>query len=320
MSAFTPRFSVIIPNFNHAATLSQAIDSVLAQSYPAHEIIVIDDGSTDDSRLLLERYAGRIRAIYQDNAGVSAARNRAVESAEGDWLAFLDADDVFLPDRLKQHADWIREEPDLDFLLAEQESRTPDGRLLNRFLAESSAGRLLIAENPDQQRMRMTPRHFEALVADGFGEIRTLSLPRAKFLEVGGFPEDCQIGEDLHFFIRLYAASSKAGAVRQVLATYLIHEGSTLRRNPVRTMELFVETLDSLAPAIRSAPMPIRKGYVEKCRHTRLSLAYAYLRAGRRADAIRGVLPSLMKQPGLRTLRDVLSVCRGFPGQAAQGR
>lgn len=320
MSASSPRFSVIIPNFNHAASLAQAIESVLAQSYPAHEIIVVDDGSTDDSRSVIDRYAGRVRAIFQDNAGVSAARNRAVENAEGDWLAFLDADDVFLPDRLKQHADWIREEPDLDFLLAEQESRTPDGRLLNRFLAESSAGRMLIAENPEESRMRMTPRHFEALVADGFGEIRTLSVPRTKFLEVGGFPVDCRIGEDLHFFIRLYAASSKAGAVRQVLATYLIHEDSTLRRNPVRTMELFVETLDSLEPEIRDAPMPIRKGYVEKCRHTRLSLAYAYLRAGRRADAIRGVLPSLIRQPGLRTLKDVLSVCRGFPRQVAHGR
>lgn len=316
MSPLPTRFSVIIPNFNHAASLPQAIESALGQSHAAHEIIVVDDGSTDNSRSVIEKYAGRIKAIYQDNAGVSRARNRAAQAATGDWLAFLDADDIFLPDRLKQHAEWIQEEPELDFLLAEQESRTPDGRLLNRFLAESRAGRMLIAENPGLSRLRMTPRHFEALVADGFGEIRTLSVPRKKFLDIGGFPEDCHIGEDLHFFIRLYAASSKAGAVRQVLATYLIHQDSTLRRNPVRTMELFVETLDSLDAELRNAPAPIRKGYIEKCRHSRLSLAYAYLRAGRRADAIRGVLPNLMKQPGLRTLRDVLSVCRGFPRQA----
>jgi glycosyltransferase involved in cell wall biosynthesis len=320
MSASAPRFSVIIPNFNHAASLPQAIDSVLAQSHSAHEILVVDDGSTDNSRAVIESYGPRVKAIFQENRGVSAARNHAARLAQGDWLAFLDADDVFLPDRLKQHAEWIQEEPDLDFLLAEQESRTPDGRLLNRFLSESAAGRMLIAENPGAARMRMAPRHFEALIADGFGEIRTLSVPREKFLAVGGFPEDCRIGEDLHFFIRLYAASSKAGAVRQVLATYLIHQDSTLRRNPVRTMELFVEALDSLAPEIRHAPQPVRKGYLEKCRHSRLSLAYAYLRAGRRADAIRGVLPSLMKRPGLRTLRDLLSVARGFPRPVPQGR
>jgi glycosyltransferase involved in cell wall biosynthesis len=279
----------------------------------------VDDGSTDDSRAVIESYAGRVHAIFQENAGVSIARNRAAQAASGDWLAFLDADDVFLPDRLKHHADWIRQEPDLDFLLGEQESRTPDGRLLNRFLAESAAGRMLIAENPGQSRMRMHPGHFEALIADGFGEIRTLSVPRAKFLETGGFPERCRIGEDLHFFIRLYAASSKAGAVRQVLATYLIRPDSSLRRNPLQAMELFIQTLDLLEPELRDASPAIRKGYVEKCRHSRLSLAYAYLRAGRKADAIRGVLPNFLKRPGLRTLRDIVSVCRGLRPRPALG-
>jgi glycosyltransferase involved in cell wall biosynthesis len=320
MPSTYPRFTVIIPNFNHAGSLSQAIDSVLSQTYAAHEIIVVDDGSTDDSRTVIEKYSGQIRAVFQENTGVSSARNHAARIATGEWLAFLDADDVFLPDRLKLHADWISDEPDLDFLLGEQESRTPDGRLLSRFMAESSAGRMLIAADPHATRLPITPVHFEALVADGFGEIRTLSLPREKFLAVGGFPEQCRVGEDLHFFIRLYAASRKAGAVRQVLATYLIHQESTLRRNPVRSMELFIEALDSLAPELCNAPVPIRKGYTEKCRLSRLSLAYAYLRVGRRVDAIRGVLPSFTRQPGLRTLKDVLSVCRGFSRQPVHQR
>jgi glycosyltransferase involved in cell wall biosynthesis len=315
-----PKFSVIIPNFNNVATLASAIESVLAQSHAAHEIIVVDDGSTDESRSILALYQDRVRAIFQENAGVSTARNRGAEQATGDWLAFLDADDVYLPDRLKLHAEWIMDEPDLDFLLAEQESRAPDGRLLNLFLSESRAGRMLLAENPGQSRMPMRLAHFDALIADGFGEIRTLSVPRNKFLALGGFPPERRIGEDLHFFIRLYAASSKAGAVRQALATYYIHQDSVLRRNPVETMECFVDTLDSLQEHMRRAAMPIRHGYEEKCRHSRLSLAYAYLRAGRRIDAIRGVLPNFLRQPGFGTIRDVLSVCRGFPGQAEHGR
>ena len=83
-----PRFSVIIPAFNAAATLARAVKSVLAQSWPAHEIIVIDDGSSDDTLQVAREFSYRVRLIHQSNAGVSVARNRGVAAATGDWLAF----------------------------------------------------------------------------------------------------------------------------------------------------------------------------------------------------------------------------------------
>ena len=85
--------SVIIPCYNSGTHLAQAIDSVLAQTCPASEIIVVDDGSTDDSPAIMARYGDRIRVVRQANAGLPAARNAGIQAATGEWLAFLDADD-----------------------------------------------------------------------------------------------------------------------------------------------------------------------------------------------------------------------------------
>ena len=100
----SPTFSVIIPNYNNGSTLARAIRSVQAQTYPAHEIIVIDDGSSDDSAAVAAQFAGQIIYVKQPNSGVAVARNHGAQRATGDWLAFVDADDEFTPDRLAAHA------------------------------------------------------------------------------------------------------------------------------------------------------------------------------------------------------------------------
>ena len=90
-----PRFAVIIPAFNASATLRQAVDSVLAQTYAPHEIIVIDDGSTDTTAEVARSYGARVTLISQGNSGVSAARNAGARAASGEGLGFLDADDWY---------------------------------------------------------------------------------------------------------------------------------------------------------------------------------------------------------------------------------
>ena len=94
--------SVIIPTYNRAEHVTKAIDSVLAQTYTDYEIIVVDDGSTDNTKELLLPYMDRIRYIYQENAGVSAARNNGIRAASGRWIAFLDSDDIWFPDKLSR--------------------------------------------------------------------------------------------------------------------------------------------------------------------------------------------------------------------------
>lgn len=95
-----PLVSVIIPTFNRAATLRRTVDSALAQDYQPIEVIVVDDGSADSTWEVLASYGDRIRAIRQENGGPSSARNTGARVARGEWLAFLDSDDVWLPDKI----------------------------------------------------------------------------------------------------------------------------------------------------------------------------------------------------------------------------
>jgi glycosyltransferase involved in cell wall biosynthesis len=94
--------SVIIPTYNRAEMVCAAVDSVLKQTYPNIELIVVDDGSTDDTTDALMRYGSRLRLIHQDNSGPAAARNRGAEIADGDIIAFLDSDDLWLPDKIEK--------------------------------------------------------------------------------------------------------------------------------------------------------------------------------------------------------------------------
>lgn len=95
-----PTVSVVIPCYNGAKFLRETLDSVLAQTYPVLEVLVIDDGSTDDSAAIAESYGSPIRVIRQPNQGESVARNRGIDEAKGDWIAFLDADDLWNPNKI----------------------------------------------------------------------------------------------------------------------------------------------------------------------------------------------------------------------------
>src|ERR1051325_2823539 len=127
-----PTISVVIPVYNGADTIARAIKSVLEQTYSPLECIVVDDGSTDDTGKVVASFGARVGYLRQANAGVSAARNAGVSRARGDWLAFLDADDWYYPDRLRWHANWIARDPSLDFLTGDYEYRQPDGGLISR--------------------------------------------------------------------------------------------------------------------------------------------------------------------------------------------
>lgn len=113
MSSKIPFVTVVIPSFNAERYILQAIDSVFHQTCGTFEVIVVDDGSTDQTRSMVERYGALVRYEYQRNAGPSSARNRAIELATGDFVAFLDADDVWHPEKCAVQVARFTERPEL---------------------------------------------------------------------------------------------------------------------------------------------------------------------------------------------------------------
>lgn len=109
-----PNVSVIIPAFNGDRFIAEAVESVLNQTYQDYEIIVVDDGSTDRTQQVLEPYSNYIRYVYHPNQGVAVARNRGIELAQGEFIAFLDQDDVFLADKLAVQIALFEQNPELD--------------------------------------------------------------------------------------------------------------------------------------------------------------------------------------------------------------
>jgi glycosyltransferase involved in cell wall biosynthesis len=180
-----PLVSIGIPVYNCERFLGEAIESVLAQTYEHVEVILVDDGSNDHSADIVRSFGSRVRYCYQTNAGIGAARNRAVELATGELLAFLDADDRWTEDKLAIQVAALQADPSLDMVFGQV-----------RQLRNGPEWELGIREekcNPDDLVGGMVPG--------------AMTVKRASFSRVGPFREDCKIGE----FIDWYARASDMG-------------------------------------------------------------------------------------------------------------
>lgn len=189
--------SCIIPVFNGEAFLWDALESVFAQSLPPGEVIVVDDGSIDATAEVVRRFGDRIRYFRQENAGPAAARNRGVEMASGELVAFLDADDIWLEQKLARQAQRFAERPDLEISIT---------HVRNFWVAELRA---------EEERMQDHPLAASAL--PGYVP-QAMMVRRHVFETVGLFNEDLRVGEDSDWFLR----ASDCGAVLEVLPDVLV--------------------------------------------------------------------------------------------------
>lgn len=193
MSDELSRISVIVPVFNHEAYIPMALRSAIEQSFPAHEIIVVDDGSTDGSAAAAAEFPG-VKVLRKANGGIGAARNTGLRAASGDAFAFLDADDIWHPEKLRVQREAILRRPDLDMVF-------------------SMARQFLSPDLSEEERKR---RKLDQEVVPG-RIIWTMLIRRKSFEKVGEFREDLRSAE----FVDWYARAQSLGLVDDMLPDIL---------------------------------------------------------------------------------------------------
>ena len=201
------KISVIIPVYNGARYLAEAIESVLAQTRPPDEIVVVDDGSTDESPRVAQRFAKPVFYHHQTHSGAGAARNLGIVQAKGDWLAFLDADDLWLPDKLARQIALLKSEPDLAMVFGGVE----------QFVS------------PDLDEIHRPSLQIQTPAGNGY-LVGTILIRRATFERVGYFSTTLRIGEFMGWYAQAKEMGLKSGLVPEIVMHRRIHANNLMRR------------------------------------------------------------------------------------------
>lgn len=229
------RVSVIIPTFNCASFIGEAVESVLGQSYKDFEIIVVDDGSTDKTADVLMRYDGNIRYLFQENAGVSAARNRGLRVASGEFVAYLDADDVWYEDKLEQQIALLDRHPEWGLVHSDVTVINERNEVLHaRF-------------NFETQRPIPDGHCTEDLLRRCHVQTPTV-IERHKCIDVvGGFDEQLPVTQDYMHWILVSMKGWALGYINEPLAKYRWRAGS-LMSSKRRVLEDLARMFGDLLP------------------------------------------------------------------------
>lgn len=255
------RVSVIIPTFNCSRYICGAIQSVLNQTYNDYEIIVMDDGSTDDTRKVLEQFKNKMTYFYQKNKGVSSARNEAIKLSQGDLIAFLDCDDRWLPSKLATQVKYMIDNPDVAMIHSNV-----------AFVTDN----YVMRERLDH----IVKRHkgfdiFEELYLGNFINTSTVLLRRNCLETVGLFDEELPLAQDYDLWLRI-AAKFNVGYQDIVTAHYRFHDANISKNTTAQTTEVLhiLRKIEEIHPEMVKK-IDRRK---RENRHFRLnySLAYAY--------------------------------------------
>jgi glycosyltransferase involved in cell wall biosynthesis len=260
-----PTISVVIPVYEAAAFVGEAVDSALGQTVAPLEIIVCDDGSTDDLRSTLAPYGDRISIVHKEHGGLASAKNVGTQAASGEFVAFLDADNTYLPGYVEAVRELAAARPDLD-VLATDAYLELNGQVYGRYY--HGKARFVV----DDQRTGIIHQHFI---------VGNAAFRRERLLTVGGFDETV-VAEDTDCLIRLILDGSRAGLIDEPLLVYRVRAGSLSSRRP-RALRAAADALErahshpSLSPSERSF---LEHELAVKRRETALAEAEEALRQG----------------------------------------
>lgn len=281
--------SVVIPTFNRRTLVERAVRSVLAQTHPVDEIIVVDDGSTDGTAEHLEAtFGGRVRVVWQENRGVSSARNHGLRLASGRYVTLLDSDDEWMPEKTRLQWNCLETRADIGMVLCDVLRRFPDGssEVFHRREMLPVDGRIL-------EHVMLAPALVPASVM----------LRRNVLQDVGGFDEGLTTAEDLDFHIRVAALTGIALIEQPLVVALRGHDG--LSSLPV-TYADYVRVIERAVVAQSGLlPDPVR----------RRALVRAYIRGargmlvlGNRREAWRLLRKAWAADSGAETRQAILSL------------
>ena len=278
--------SVVIPLYNKEKQIAHTLQSVFNQTFQNFEVVIVDDGSTDGSVSEVEKFSDlRIRLIHQKNAGVSAARNRGIEEAKGDLIAFLDADDEWKPEYLATQYHLSQKYPDCNVFACNYEFRNTEGKVTPTII-------------------RKLPFTGEDGILSNYFEVASCSHPpicsisimvkKSAIQKIGGFPVGIKSGEDLLTWARL-AVNGQIAYSKKVVAIYDLGEGYVLTNLPPRRQDIGDPVGKELVKllSVYSEKMALKR-YISHWHKMRASVAIRY---GEKIETMKEVLRSLFYYP-----------------------
>lgn len=243
-----PLVSVIVPAFNAAATLAETLESILAQTYDAIELIVVDDGSTDDTAAVARSYIPRLQYVHQPNSGGAAVpRNTGLESSNGEFLAFMDADDLMTPDRLERQVDFLQRHPQAGIVFSDYQNISDNGGYPTSHFSTCPKLVDLLGGREEVVLSEVG----ELLAEENFG-ITSAFLMRRRLLDlVPGFEPTLHACEDFHFYYRL-ARHTPVGLINRIGMLRRLHD-SNMSGDPVRMFSAGTQAYSMLLEDERDA-------------------------------------------------------------------
>ena len=302
-----PNVTVAISTYNRAHLVLAALESVFAQTYTDYDVVVVDNGSSDGTRDLLRQFGDRIRYAYQDNTGRAGGRNRAIELAAGRFVAFLDSDDLWLPDKLERQMPVLEANPAVG--LVHGHTDVMDGQ--GGPLPEQTAWQRSVFDAAHQR-----PVTYAGYVLDCRCMTSTIVVRRECFERVGAY--DPAIGlEDLDFYLRLLREYDVVFVAGAPLARYRMHESQTaneeLAYGRIEAVRKHLELIET------GPPLPDKR---LARRNLLLALGDAYHVLGEGRATRRYTLEAVRLDPSLLLDRRVARqlAVSALPGRSRRGR
>lgn len=287
--------SVIVPVYNGARYLSESLDSALAQDYSGLEVVVVDDGSTDDTPAILERYVqrhgGRVRGIRQANRGAAAARNAALLAARGEYIAFLDADDLWAPNKVGIQVRHLERHPDVDLVYS--------AWTVVESTAAAARARAMMADTSDGEIDEAGSGWlYNELLTDCLLHTTTVILRRRLLESVGLFDAELRRGQDYDYWLRA-SRVTRIHKLRSALSIYRLHDSNSTSQ-PLRTnysgivVQRAVDRWGLIGPDGRTTPTAVVRARLAQ---SWSAFGYAHARAGNRLVALEAFLRSMRYRP-----------------------